>query len=126
MSAKVLVVEDNPDTSQVVALLLGLEGIWVATALDGLEGMSKAASVHPHLIVTDLMMPNLGGLAMIRLLREQPDLKDVPIIAFTAYGELATEAIQAGANGVVEKTAGFEVLLGTVKNLLSPPEETTP
>ena len=67
MSTKVLMVEDHADTSQVVALLLGVEGIAVITAQDGYEGLTKAETEKPNLIIADLELPKL-----LRLLVDHP------------------------------------------------------
>jgi two-component system chemotaxis response regulator CheY len=115
----VLVVEDHPDTSQVVALLLGMEGIRVVTAADGVEGLEKCRSDKPDLIISDLMMPGLNGFAMIKSLREDSDCGNVPVIVYTAYAQqLAADAIEAGAYGVLSKTDAVDLLVGMVKGLL--------
>lgn len=117
----VLVVEDNPETSQVVALLLGVEGIKVVTAKDGLEGLEKCRAERPDLIVTDIMMPRLDGIEMIKTLRAGAECSGVPIVALTAYAqEMAAEIIEAGANGVLCKTEDFSLLLQMVRGLLYP------
>jgi DNA-binding response OmpR family regulator len=119
MSTKVLMVEDHADTSQVVALLLGVEGIAVITAQDGYEGINKAETERPNLIIADLEMPRLGGIEMIKRLRQHQELSNVPILVFTAHGEkLASRAIEAGADGVLCKTSNFDALVGAVKGML--------
>lgn len=121
-TGKVLVVEDNVETAQIVTLLLGLEGIFVINASDGLEGLSLAQAGRPQVIVTDLMMPHLDGIEMIKRLRTIAEFKGVPILAFTAYSEQATAAIQAGADGVIAKTEDLDKLVQSVKALLRPSE----
>ena len=121
MPAKILVIEDHPDTSQVITLLLGVEGITVITAADGYEGLDKAITERPDLIITDLMMPNLDGIEMIKRLRNQTEFVRVPILALTAYAEeRASQAIEAGADGVLVKSENFDTLIDTVKGLLQP------
>ena len=119
----VLVVEDNPECSQVVTLLLGLEGIKVITADNGSKGLEKCKQHHPDLIITDIRMPYLDGIEMIRILRADSQCREVPIIVFTVYSEMAGAAIQAGANGVLSKTDNYELLLKMVKGFLHPPEK---
>src|ERR1044072_5369110 len=119
MPAKILVIEDHTDTSQVITLLLGVEGITVSTAADGYEGLDKANAERPDLIITDLMMPNLDGIQMIKRLRNQAEFVKVPILALTAYAEeMASEAIEAGADRVVAKSENLDTLIDTVKGLL--------
>ena len=116
----VLIVEDNPDTSQVVTLLLGIEGIQVVCASNGYEGLEKCRSERPDLIISDLMMPGLSGIEMIKTLRSDSGCSSVPVIAYTAYAQQqAASAIEAGANGVLCKTESPDLLLGMVKGLLA-------
>jgi DNA-binding response OmpR family regulator len=123
MPAKILVIEDHPDTSQVITLLLGIEGITVITAADGYEGLRKANAERPDLIITDLMMPNLDGVDMIKLLRNQPEFAKVPVLGLTAYAEeMASKAIEAGADMVLVKFEDFHTLIDTVKALLQTAE----
>lgn len=120
MPTKVLMVEDHADTSQVVSLLLGIEGIAVVTARDGYEGIEKAEAERPNLIIADLELPGLDGIEMISRLRQRPELAAIPIIAFTAHaGRLAGKAIEAGADGVLVKTTHFDNLVRTVRALLN-------
>jgi CheY-like chemotaxis protein len=121
MSTKVLMVEDHADTSQVVALLLGVEGLTVITAQDGYEGLNKADTERPNLIIADLELPQLNGIEMIRIMRRRPELANVPIIVFTAYADkLAADALEAGADGVLNKTTNFDNLITAVLGLLRP------
>ena len=116
----VLIVEDNADTSQVIALLLGVEGIDIVTASNGLEALEKSRSEKPDLIISDLMMPSMDGIEMIKALRSDPICSNVPVVVYTAYGEdLAAMAISAGASGVIPKTQAPDLLLSLVKGLLA-------
>lgn len=69
---KVLLVEDDNNISQVLTLLLGREGVTVINASDGIEGYSKAILERPDVIVTDIKMPRLDGIAMIEKIRQSP------------------------------------------------------
>lgn len=119
----VLYIEDDLQISQVIVLLLGMEGVEVIYASSGLEGVRKCKIHKPHLIITDLKMPDMDGFETIRRLRAEGDCSHIPIIAFTGYAqELATEAMQAGATGVLSKTEGFDLLLNMVNGLLQSSE----
>jgi two-component system, chemotaxis family, chemotaxis protein CheY len=121
----ILLVEDNPDTSQVLTLLLGVEGITVITAGDGLEGLKKADASRPDLIITDLYMPRLSGIEMIEGLRQNEKFSKVPIIALTGHAEEeASNAIKAGADGVFNKSDKFEKLISMIKSLTQFSEQT--
>jgi DNA-binding response OmpR family regulator len=118
---KILIVDDNSDTREVLAWLLHIERFEVLTARDGLEGLKVASDEHPDLVITDVNMPNLDGIRMIKRLRENPSFKNLPILSMTAFGP-ATEALaaRAGANRVHSKPLEFDLLVDDVKTLLRP------
>ncbi len=119
MSKTILVVEDTVDTRELLHLYLTKEGFTGITAADGGEGLYRANSDHPDLIITDFNMPNLSGLDLIKQLRDEPEFSKTPIIAITAYGKDFSEvAMDAGANETVQKPFEFEALVGLVKSLL--------
>jgi PAS domain S-box-containing protein len=82
----VMVVEDNLEMNAFIAETLGRD-YRVVTALDGQEGLAKAMSCSPELIISDVMMPRLSGDEMVRELRTRPELADVPIIMLTAKAD---------------------------------------
>lgn len=119
MSKKVLVVEDHHDTSFMLCRLLKMEGYEVEHAMDGVVGYSTAASDHPDLIVTDIQMPRMNGIDMIKKIREEDELRDTPIIVMSAYGRrMIDDAIDAGADDFVEKPIDFDKFLSTVRSRL--------
>lgn len=94
MSEKtVLVVEDEPDIRTMLRTFLRREGCKVVEAADGEQGVSAARRERPDLILMDLQLPHLDGIAAARLIRETEGLADVPIIAMSAYGEKAMNFI---------------------------------
>jgi CheY-like chemotaxis protein len=121
MPWKILVVEDHHDTSFTLCSLLMMEGYEVEHAMDGVVGYNRATSRHPDLILTDLQMPRMNGIEMIRRIREDDDLKRTRILVMSAYGKrLLRDAMEAGADGYVEKPLDFDKLLAQVKQSLSP------
>ena len=119
MSKKILVVEDNNDSRELIHLLLTRMGFTVVDALDGREGLYKAHAEHPDLIITDIGMPHLDGIGMIRELRAQSYFEELPIVALTSYGrKQREEAIDAGANRVLRKPSALESLVTAVQELL--------
>ncbi len=121
MSKKVLVVEDHHDTSFMLCRLLKMEGYEVEHAIDGMVGFNTATTDHPDLIVTDINMPRMNGIEMIKRIREgeDTDLRETPIIVMSAYGRrMIDDALQAGADGFVEKPIDFDKFLNTVKEKL--------
>ena len=116
----VLIVEDNADTSQVMALLLGIEGVYIVTASNGFDGLEKCRTDKPDLIISDIMLPGMDGIEMIKTLRADTDCSKVPVVVYTGYAqELAGVAIAAGASAVICKTEAPELLLNMVKGLLA-------
>jgi len=119
MAKKILIVEDNLDMREVLHLYLKTENFDVVVASDGREGLYLARAEKPDLIITDLHMPNLDGLTLVKELRAEPAFKDTPIIVFTAFSrEDRDNAIRAGANRAVDKPTHFESLIDDVHELL--------
>lgn len=117
--AKILVVEDNPDAREFLTTFLRLKRFKVVVASNGREGIERARAESPDLIITDLMMPSIPGLEMIRKLRAMKEFKHTPILALTAYGmEKAIEALRAGANRSLARPIENHLLLSFVSDLL--------
>lgn len=97
MSDRILIVDDEPSNRNILSQELTHRGYGVATANDGSEGLRKAESSRPDLIILDYMMPDLSGLDVLRELRKRGD--DTPVIMITAYGtvERAVDAMKEGA-----------------------------
>ena len=120
MPEKILIVDDSDDTREMMTKLLELESFTVVTAEDGCIGLNIAELEQPDIIITDINMPNLNGIEMIRILRKQPQFSSVPIMAITAYGHgVAAEAVAAGANHATTKPVEFETLIGGIRKLLA-------
>ncbi|MBP9164888.1 MAG: SpoIIE family protein phosphatase [Leptospiraceae bacterium] len=118
---KILIVDDNSDLRRYIEKLLGSEGYMIITAFDGLDGKQKAENYNPDLIITDLMMPRLSGIDMIKKLRENILFKTTPILLLTAKAEEETrkEVVRAGADGYLSKPFDDSELVVTVRNLLN-------
>ncbi|HEY6333474.1 MAG TPA: response regulator [Blastocatellia bacterium] len=119
MGKKILVVEDNKDTRELFVCLLELNGFQVSQAIDGRSGLETARVEKPDLILTDINMPNMNGIDMIRILRSDPAFSDLPILAVTAYGfDFGSEAVAAGASAQLRKPVEFEQLTAKIQELL--------
>jgi CheY-like chemotaxis protein len=120
MTAKVLLVEDSLELRDVVHLYLKLEGFDVVLAADGREGLYMVRAERPDLVITDINMPEIDGISFVKALRAQPEFKDIPVIAFTAYGSEERRAvIKAGADRVRTKPTDFESLFKDINELLA-------
>jgi CheY-like chemotaxis protein len=119
VSAKILIVEDNLDSREYLATLLRIEGYMIDTAADGVEGIERAKSNRPDLIISDITMPNLTGIEMLIKLREIPGFSNIPIFMVSAYGDgRLAEAMKVGANQALRKPVDGDVLLDLVRNLI--------
>jgi CheY-like chemotaxis protein len=123
MPKKILVVEDNLDTRELIHLQLSTEGFDVVIAANGLEGVYMAGAERPDLIITDIQMPELSGLDMINQLRGRREFENIPILVLTAFGNVEIDAaIRAGANRAMNKPVLLEELTDEVKDLLAESE----
>lgn len=115
----VLVVEDNPDMNRFIVDTLILE-YRTEVALNGVEGLNKAVGLHPDLIVTDVMMPQMSGDQMINEIRKHPELNDTPIVVLTgkAGDEHRVKLLQEGAQDYLMKPFATEELRARIGNLI--------
>ena len=119
MATKILVVEDDAELLNMITIMLEVRGFDVLIARNGTEGIDKARAESPDLIVTDLKMPTLDGIEMIKQLRSRADCPSVPILATTGYDmDLAMEAIRSGANRALAKPLDADLLHVFIKDLL--------
>jgi len=117
---KILVVDDEADTSNLAKLILEGEGYQVVVASDGEEALQKAGSEGPDLILLDLVMPGKSGLEVCKTLKRQTKTKFVPVLMFTVLGREADKKMSrdAGADGHFVKPFTPENLVVEVKKHL--------
>lgn len=120
MGARILVADDSDTIQKVVELTLGRENVDLVQARSGDEAMRKAREVKPDLMLIDHSMPGQSGQELCGAFRQDPQLKDVPIILMAGVSGNVDEAgaRQAGATDVVTKPFESQVLIGKVKQLL--------
>lgn len=101
----ILIVDDNPVNLKLVRVLLTGEGYEVRTAADAHEAMAILAEFKPRLILMDIQLPGMDGLALTRLLKANPATRDAVIIGLTAYAMKGDEerVLEAGCDGYVAK-----------------------
>jgi DNA-binding response OmpR family regulator len=116
---KVLVIEDDRSLAEVLTYNLNVAGYEVIAATDGQDGLLRAQTKAPDIILLDLMLPVVDGLDVCRRLRAGATTKDVPIIMLTAKGEESDELIgfSLGADDYVTKPFSVKVLLERMKAL---------
>lgn len=120
-SPVILVVDDSPIQRKIVAATLKANGYDVIVGTNGLEGINLALESQPDLILMDISMPELDGLAAVYELRRYPEMAHVPILALTAVTDPSEleEAYEAGYNDVVDKNADRGKLIEQVQAWLS-------
>jgi len=125
---KILLVDDEPDILEIVGYNLSSEGYEIFTAKNGLKAVKLAKKVKPHLIIMDVMMPEMDGIEACELLRKEPDLKETIITFLTARGEDYSQVagFDAGADDYITKPIKPKVLISKVKSLLRRFKEDAP
>jgi two-component system phosphate regulon response regulator PhoB len=120
VKSKVLVVDDEPDVLDLVSYNLGQAGFAVETAVDGADALRKARAAAPDLILLDLMLPEMDGLEVCKLLRRDPKTSAIPIIMLTARaGEIdRIVGLELGATDYVPKPFSPRELVLRVKKRL--------
>jgi two-component system chemotaxis response regulator CheY len=116
----ILTVDDSPSIRQMVKMTLSGAGYAVLEAGNGAEGLSRAKTSQIDMIVTDLNMPVMNGLGLIRELRKLPAYRGVPILFLTTESDadLKKEAKAAGATGWITKPFQQDQLVAVVRKVL--------
>ncbi len=119
--AKILIIEDDASTSQFLSYTMEHEGYQAVTALDGIDGLKKALTEKPDLIVLDIMLPGLDGYELCHRLRAYAPTSNIPILMLSAKAQDADKsaAFKMGANFYIVKPADPEKIVHTVKDMLN-------
>jgi len=117
---KILLVDDEPDILEIVGYNLKNEGYQIITASNGNEAIKKAKKHNPHLILLDIMMPEMDGIEACEKIRSTASLENVIIAFLTARGEDYSQVagFEAGADDYITKPVKPKVLVSKVKSLL--------
>ncbi|TKD63599.1 response regulator transcription factor [Flavobacterium sp. ASW18X] len=117
---KILLVDDEPDILEIVSYNLSSEGYEVFTAKNGVEAVAKAKKKQPHLVILDVMMPEMDGIEACEVMRNTPGLENTIITFLTARGEDYSQVagFDAGADDYITKPIKPKVLVSKVKALL--------
>jgi len=116
----ILVVDDDPEITKVVQVMLEYEGFVVTRAHGTAQGMAVLDKELPDLVLLDIMMPHLDGLELCRYIRREPRTMHIPMVVFSASGadEKVHAATLAGATRYLVKTASREELVQTIDEVL--------
>lgn len=120
MAKRILLVEDDPSLLRAVSYILEKEGYEVLTAMNGLDGLTKAKGENPDLLILDVMLPGIDGFEVCHRLRAESQTAQLPILMLSAKGQAAdkTMGLEVGANEYLTKPVERLVLLGKVEALL--------
>lgn len=123
MSKTVLVVDDEEMTRDLLRLMLKGTGFTIYEAEDGYIALEQVAACKPDIMILDVMMPGLDGLAVCRTLRAQPQTADLPVIMLSAKTTPTAiqEGLDAGADKYLTKPVGFKELLNNIQEVLGEP-----
>lgn len=118
--AKILIVEDNALNVKLFCDLLAAHGHDARPVTDGRYALDRAREFQPDLVITDIQLPHVTGLDLIRMIRDDEQLKDVPIMAVTAYAAAPDEERirAAGAQAYVSKPISVAKFVAQVNELL--------
>ena len=105
LPGKILIVDDNQDSRELVVKILKNRGYHTIEAVDGEEALEKAVAERPDLILMDRSLPKIDGYEVTRRLKSQQEFKDIPIVALTAHAMRGDreKALEAGCEGYISK-----------------------
>ncbi|NOR47749.1 MAG: response regulator [Methanosarcinaceae archaeon] len=117
---KVLVVEDNPNNMKLITLVLKKHGYETIGAMTGEEGVEKAGTEKPDMILMDILLPDIDGLETTRRIRKIESMQKIPIIAITSYAMAGDrhKIIEAGCNGYFEKPIDPLTIIGDIEKVV--------
>lgn len=120
MAKTIMTVDDSSSVRQMVGMTLKSEGYQVVEAVDGKDALTKVSGATIDMVITDLNMPNMDGIQLIRELRKLPAFKFVPIIMLTTESQADRKQAgkDAGATGWIVKPFKPEQLIGVIKKVL--------
>lgn len=116
---KILIAEDEPLILQTLELKLKKEGFEVIGCVDGLDAIQKIDSEKPDLIITDIMMPYMSGLEVVRKVKQDNGGRDIPVIVLSTMGQenIVEEAFDLGADDYLKKPFSLSELTIRIKKL---------
>ncbi len=117
---KILIVDDNRDSRELVIKILKNRGYILSEAVDGEEALRKVAAERPDLILMDISLPKIDGHEVTRTLKSQAEYKDIPVIALTAHAMKGDKekAMAAGCAGYITKPINVREFAGLIEGFL--------
>lgn len=123
MATTILIVDDSLSIRQSTRFILEQGNYTVREASDGVEALKSLSESKANLVITDINMPNMDGLTLVKKIRAEPASKFMPILVLTteSQGSIIDEGKKAGATGWIVKPFNADKLLETVKKVVGPP-----
>jgi CheY-like chemotaxis protein len=120
MKERILIIEDDPRNMRLLEMTLKAKGYTLLEATDGGEALDMAIRERPDLIIMDIQLPKINGLAVTKKLRKTPGFEDTPIIAITAYAMKGDRerAVEAGCNAYLPKPINIRELPEVIAAML--------
>jgi DNA-binding response OmpR family regulator len=114
----VIIVEDEPETADMFAEMMRLNGYQVRKSSGGRMAMSMIAHEKPDAVLLDVMIPDISGLEVLRFMKRDPNLTDVPVIIISARSQYTDiqEGLEAGARLYLTKPVAYPELISAIKN----------
>jgi len=116
MPLKIISIDDDPSITKLLSILLGSYGLKVITANSGKQGIELVRAETPDLVLLDIMMPEMNGIEVCKVIRS---FSDVPVLAFSALGDRqeVARAMEAGFSGFLEKPSSGDILVANIEKL---------
>ena len=116
----ILIIEDEEDAAELFAEMMRVSGFRVLKTFRSAPALSLISSERPDLVILDIMMPDISGLDILRQMRENPELKTIPVVVVSAKSMPTDirDGMEAGASTYLTKPVGFLELREAVKNAL--------
>ncbi|MCK4390105.1 MAG: response regulator [Desulfobacterales bacterium] len=128
LPGKILIVDDNQDSRELVVKILKNRGYQTIEAVDGEEALKKAVAERPDLILMDRSLPRIDGYEVTRRLKSREEFKDIPIVALTAHAMRGDreKALEAGCEGYISKPINVRELPELITSYLRGKKESVP
>jgi CheY-like chemotaxis protein len=120
MRKRILIVDDDISGLYMLSFLLRSHNYEIFEATNGREGLNKARELKPDVILLDIQMPEMNGFEVCQQLKQEEEMKEIPIILFTSYGMAGhkKKAIESGADGYIEKPVNPDVFISQVESII--------
>jgi response regulator RpfG family c-di-GMP phosphodiesterase len=118
---KILLVDDEIGFAELLRDLLSMDNYEVEVANDGMEGLEKLAAFHPHVIISDVVMPRMSGFEMFKKVKANPDTASIPFLFITGFQDdrVLAEARKIGIFGILKKPIDVEQIEERLEALLA-------